>query len=174
MLDLLKRRRSIRRFKNKKIDKETLDIILKAALTSPTGRDLKPWSLLVVDKKERLHTLGKIRGGSPDPISNASLAIVVMGEPDVSDTWIEDCSIISTIIQVVSQSLGLGSCWVQIRNRTGIDKRNAEISVKEVLEIPENYKIECIIAIGYPDEEKPPHSLENLNYDKVKYNSFYI
>lgn len=172
MLDLLLNRRSIRKFKDKEIEKTTVDKIISGALTSPSGKNIQMWNLIVIDDKEKLSKLGSLRGGSSKPIANAPLAIAVIADHESSDTWIENCSIISIVIQLMSHSLGLGSCWIQVRNRIGVDDISVENSVRDILNIPTNYNVESIIAIGYPDEEKAPHNLEKLSFDKIHYNSF--
>ncbi|CAK7042435.1 NAD(P)H nitroreductase [Tissierella sp. P1] len=172
MLDLLMNRRSIRKYKNQELEKEILDKILQGALTSPSGKNKKPWELVVVNNKEILDKLGASRGGASHPISNAELAIVVLVDPNITDTWIEDASIIATVIQLTSESLGLGSCWIQVRNRLTEDDQNVEDYVKKLLNIPEKYNVETMIALGYPDEEKKPHDTETLPYDKIHYNGF--
>ncbi len=172
MLDLLINRRTIRKYKNQNINKETIDRILKAALTSPSGRNIKPWQLILVTDKYVLASLSKARGNSSAHMKDSGLGIVVLAVPEVTDTWIEDTSIMSTIIQLTSESLGLGSCWIQVRGRLTDNKDNVEDYIKEVLNIPENYRVECMLSIGYPDEEKSPHNEESLLYDKVHYNKF--
>ena len=92
-----------------------------------------------------------------DFLAEAALGIVVCGDSRASDTWIEDCSIASILVQMVAQSLGLGSCWVQVpepevRRRT----TTSEQCIQALLDTPENLKIESIIAIGYPAETREP------------------
>ena len=58
------------------------------------------------------------------------------------------------------------------KERIAVDNKTVEDYVKEVLDIPENYKVESMIAIGYPDEEKSPHSEEELPFDKVHFNKW--
>jgi nitroreductase len=170
MLDLLINRRTIRKYKDQEIDKKTIDKIIKGALTSPSGKNIKPWELIVVTDKEILSLLGKSRDNISGHMTNASLGIVVVADPNLTDIWIEDASIMATIIQLTSESLGLGSCWIQVRERLNSNKENVEDCVKEILNIPTNYRVECMLAIGYPNEKKKPHNEENLN--KVHYNSF--
>lgn len=172
MLDLLMKRRSIRKYKDQEVEKEVLDKILKGALTSPSSKNRRPWELIVVDDKEILEKLGDSRGVASRPIANAPLAIVVLGDPETSEIWIEDASIISTVIQLTAESLGLGSCWIQVRKRFTEDNESVEDYVKRALNIPEKYNVENIIAIGYPDEEKKPHDPEALPYNKIHYNKF--
>ncbi len=96
-------------------------------------------------------------------------AVTVKGE---KDTYVEDATISAVIIQLVSHSLGLGTCWVHVKNRQQSDEIGTEEYVMKALGIPENLKIECIIAIGYPDEEKPPHDVEELYKARVHYNKY--
>lgn len=172
MLNLLENRRSIRKFKEEAVPKDLIDKILQGALLAPSGKNIQPWNLIVIDDKEKLSKLGSLRGPASKPISNAPLAIAVIADTEATDIWIEDASIISIVIQLVVQSLNLASCWIQVRNRIGLDHREVETSVQEILDIPHNYKVESIIAIGYGDEKKSPHDLEKLKLEQVKYNSF--
>ena len=65
MLDLLLRRRSIRKYEDRPIDRDILDKILLGALTSPSSNNRKPWELVVVVEKEKLSKLGGSRGLPP-------------------------------------------------------------------------------------------------------------
>lgn len=171
MLDLLINRRSIRKYKDQKIEKEKVDKILKGALTSPSGKNIQPWELIVVDDKETLGKLAASRGGASKPLANAPLAIVVIADPELTSVWVEDASIISTIIQLMAESLGLGSCWIQSRERFTQDNEIVSDYIRGILDIPEKYFVESMIAIGYPDEEKAPHEID-LNIDKIHFNKF--
>lgn len=170
MLNLLMNRRSIRKYKDQEVDQEIIDKIIKGALTSPSGRNTKPWELIVVTDKELLGSLGKSRGGISAHMKNAAFGIIVLADPNLTDTWIEDTSIMATIIQLTSESLGLGSCWIQVRERFNASKESVEDYVKKILTIPENYRVECMLAIGYPDEKKQAYTEEGLPYNKVHYN----
>ena len=75
-------------------------------------------------------------------------------------------------MQLAAESLGLGSCWIQIRNRSHDDTLTAEDYIVETLQIPKGQKVEAIIAAGYPDEEKPPHKKESLPFQKLHLNSW--
>lgn len=110
MLDLLMKRRSIRKYKDQEVEKEILDKILTGALTAPSSKNRMPWELIVVNDKELLDKLGDFRGVASSPLKSAALAIIVLADPEKSEIWIEDASIVSIVIQLVSESLGLGSC----------------------------------------------------------------
>lgn len=172
MLDLLLNRRSIRKYKNQEIEKEKIDLIVNAALTSPSGRNIRPWELIVVTDKELLSKLGESRGAVSRQLAGAALAIVIVADPILTDIWVEDSSIISTIIQLTAESIGLGSCWVQVRERKDSNGLAVEDMVKDLLNIPSEFKVESMIAIGYPDEQKKPYNIEDLPFDKVHYNTY--
>ncbi len=90
-----------------------------------------------------------------------------MGDPSISDVWIEDCSIAAIIIQLVAEDLGLGSCWIQIRNRKHNENISSEDFIKRLLDISKEKKIEAIISIGHPDENHPPYANEQLCWNKI-------
>lgn len=172
MFDLLMTRRSIRKYKRKAIETKKIDTIIQAALTSPSGKNKRPWELVLVDNKDILNQLGLSRGPASSFIADASVAIVVLADPNLSDTWVEDSSIISTIIQLTSHSLGIGSCWVQVRNRIREDGASVENYIKKLLKVPDNLSVLSIIAMGYPKETKKPHDENSLSQDKVHYNKY--
>lgn len=171
MLNRLFERRSIRKYKPTKLDNDTVQLLIKAALLSPSSRGLKPWQFIVVDDIEVLTQLASCKKGAGF-LKSAALGIVILADPAVSDVWIEDTSIAATILHLTSNSLGLGSCWIQIRERQYTDTETAEQYVRRTLGIPENLKVEAIISIGYPDESKSRYAEEDLVFDKVHMNKF--
>ncbi len=172
MFDLLMTRRSIRKFKKKGVESKKLDTIIQAALTSPSGKNIRPWELILVDNKEILNKIASSRGGASKFIGDAPLAIVVIADPSKSDTWIEDSSIISNVIQLTAHSLELGTCWMQVRNRVREDNTSVEDYVRDLLSIPDNLHVLSVIGIGYPNENKNPHDVNSISQDKVHYNKY--
>ncbi|HHY77633.1 MAG TPA: NAD(P)H nitroreductase [Clostridiales bacterium] len=167
MLDLLKTRRSIRKYQDKKVEKEKLDAILKAALMAPSSSNRRSWEFYVVEDKDKLSKLSKCRPNGSQLLEGAAAAVVVGIDGEPYDVWIEDASIAAVIMQLAAHSLGLGTCWVQVRGRQYDDNTTTEDYIKQVVGIPESTKLECIIAIGYPDEVKEPHDEEKLLYNKI-------
>ncbi len=172
MLEFYKTRRSIRKFQDKAVEQEKIEEILKSALTAPSSKGKRPWELIAVTDKEILGKLAEVRGASSGLIAGAALGIAVIADSETTDVWTEDASIIAVMMQLSAHSLGLGSCWVQIRERFTPGGKSADACVKDVLNIPEKYKVECIIAMGYPGEGKEPHKEEKLPYEKIHYNRF--
>ena len=171
-IDLVRKRRSIRRYVDRDVEREKIDLIVEAALRSPSSRSLNPWKFIIVTDKELLERLSRAKEHGSGFLKNAPLGIVVCAEPEKCDVWIEDCSIASIIIQLTAHDLGLGSCWIQIRRRMHNSSKTSEEYVKEVLGIPEKMVVESIIAIGYPAEEKPAYPESSLQYDKVYFERY--
>ncbi len=172
MLNLLMKRRSIRKYEDKAIERGLLDRILQGALTSPSGKNRRPWELIVVEDKEQLKKLGDSRGASSAPLLRAPLALVVISDPKIGDTYIEDCSIMAVVIQLLAEAEGLGSCWIHARNRMTPWDEKVEDYIKRNLDIPKDYAVECMIALGHPDEVKEPHKIDKLPYEKIHYEKY--
>lgn len=167
MFDILRKRRSIRKYLDKEIEPEIIDLLKEAVLRSPSSRDIKPWRFIFVTDKGLLDRLSKAKGHGSSFLGGARLGVVVCAYEDESDVWIEDCSIASIILQLAGQSLGLGSCWIQIRNRMYSDGQSSEDYVRSILDLPKGLRVESMISFGYPGEDKTPVPKENLDFYKV-------
>jgi nitroreductase len=172
MIEMLRSRRSIRKYEKKEIDTNMLDILKEALLRCPSSRGINPWVFIFVDDPDLLHLLSQAKEHGSAFLKDAALCIVVCGDETKSDVWVEDCSITSIVVQLTAHSLGLGTCWIQIRNRPHTKETTSEKYVQELLGIPEHMRVECLISIGYPAETKTPLPFERLNFDKVKCNSY--
>ena len=170
--DLIRSRRSIRRFLQKEVDPESIDRLVEAALRAPSSRGFNPWRFVVVDDPAILEKISTAKPHGASFLKGAPLGIVVLGEPDKSDVWIEDTSIASIFIQLAAQSMGLSSCWIQIRERNRDERQTAGEYIKGILNIPKNVTVESVIALGHPAEEKPGHDASTLQMDKVFYNRY--
>jgi len=166
-IELLQNRRSKRKFTAQKIETEKVEQLIHAALMSPTGKKTNHWDFIVVENAETLEKLSECKPHSAKLIAGAPLAIVIVGNPQQSDTWVEDCSIASIIIQLEAEELGLGSCWVQVKNREHDAISMADDYIKGLLGIPAEKSVLSVIAIGYPDEIKKPFDLANLMKEKI-------
>lgn len=169
---LIEQRRSIRKFKDMPIEREKIEQLIQAALRSPSSRSFNPWRFIVVDKPALLEKLAAAKAHGSSFLKDAPLGIVVCADPSASDVWVEDASIASIFLHLAAHSMGLGSCWIQIRKRDHDTSTSADTYIKDLLGIPDNIMIESVIAIGYPDEVKQGHPKEALEYDKVSFNGF--
>ena len=171
-MKLAKKRRSSRKFTNQKPGKQQVEALLKAALMAPASKRSNPWHFIVVDDTKLLEKLSQSKQHGSKLIALAPLAIVVMADPNKSDVWVEDCSIASIYLQLAAEDLNLGSCWVQIRERMHNDVITSENYVKKTLDIPQSYRVESVIAIGYKTEEKPEFNDKDLLLERISHNSF--
>ncbi|MBN1234885.1 MAG: nitroreductase family protein [Methanotrichaceae archaeon] len=167
MLDILRNRRSIRRYQDREIEAEKIELLKEAALRSPTSRGINPWRFLFVTDRALLEELSRAKESGSSFLKGATLGVVVCAAKGESDVWVEDCSIASIILQLAGQSQGVGSCWIQIRKRMHSSNLSAEDYIKQVLGLPENLSVESMIAFGYPDEDKRPVPKEQLEYEKI-------
>ena len=167
MLALLRKRRSIRTYSDKPVPNETIEKLREAAVRSPSSRNLNPWRFLFITDSSKLEKLSESKEHGAAFLAHASLGIVVCGNSEESDAWVEDCSIASIILQLTAQSLGLGSCWIQIRNRRHKSGIASGEYIRDLLDLPEQLKVESIISAGYPGEEKEGVPAGSLEFDKI-------
>lgn len=171
---LIINRRSIRKFTEEALTPEQVELILKAALMSPTSKSSNAWQFLLVEDKEILEKLSLCKKMGSKPIAGCALAIVVMADPFTSDVWIEDASIASIMMQLQAEDLGLGSCWIQIRERNTAADTPSDEYIRELLDIPLQMQILSIIAIGNKVQERPPFDEEKLQWEKIHVGKFNI
>jgi nitroreductase len=172
MIEILRKRRSIRKYQETAIDSQVMEVIKEALLRSPSSRGINPWTFIFVDQKELLSKLAQAKEQGAQFVKDAALAVVVCADETKSDVWVEDCSIAAIVVQLTAQSLGLGSCWSQIRNRAHSKEKSAERYIQELLHLPGNLKVLSIIGIGVPAESKAPVAREQLDYTKIRYNTY--
>mgnify|MGYP006291683077 FL=1 len=170
MIELLRSRRSVRQFQDRAVDTATRQLLSEGLLRAPSSRNFQPWEFYWVDRREHLEALSKVKEHGAAFVARAPLAVVVAAREERSDVWIEDASIASIVVQLVAHSLGLGSCWAQIRRRESPDGGSAEEAVREVLGLSAGVRVLSIVAVGYPDEGKPPVAREALPWHKVHEN----
>ena len=155
-LEVIEKRRSVRKYSDKPVDKEILDAIIRVAQTAPSSRNSKSSAFMIVEDKDTLKALSQMRDYGSALISGAQAAIVVMGDETKTDLWVDNCAISATFIQLAVTAMDLASCWVHCNGRTRVHGEQngamAEDYVRELLGVKDDYRIYCIIAIGYPQE----------------------
>lgn len=170
--ELIKNRRSMRKYTGEEISQEDVVALMKAALMSPSSKRTNPWQFIVVDDKENLQKLSQCKEHGATFLTDAALAIVVTADPLTSDVWIEDASVASIMIQLQAEDLGLGSCWIQVRERFTASGVPAGEYVHEVLDIPLQLQVLSIIAIGHKGMERKPFDEEHLQWEKIHINKY--
>jgi nitroreductase len=172
MIEILRNRRSIRKYTDQKIEQEKIELLKEAVLRSPTSKNLNPWEFIFVDDSETITLLKNCKPHGANPLSTAQLAVVVCADETINDAWVEDCSIASILLQLTAQSLDLGSCWVHVHNRYYSDEVTSEKYIQDVLNIPEKFRVLSIISIGYPAKSREGKPLEELQFKKIRWNKF--
>ncbi len=172
MIEILRDRRSIRKYTGQNIEEEKTAILKEAVLRSPSSKNINAWGFIFVDEREKIIKLKMCKPHGASPLATSPLAIVVCADVTKNDVWIEDCSIASILLQLTAQSLGLGSCWIQIRNRMHSENISSEKYIQDELGIPDNYKILSVVTIGYPDQTREGKPFDRLQFDKIRSNKF--
>jgi nitroreductase len=172
LIDLLRKRRSVRRFEERPVEEDTIDLLIESVLRAPSSRSLNPWEFVVVRDREMLTRLAQAKPHGAAFLKDAPLAFVVCADPARCDVWVEDCSIAAILLHLAATDLDLGSCWVQIRLREHGDGRMAQEYVAELLGLPQGMVVEAIIAIGYPADELPGHPRASLLDGRVSFERY--
>ncbi|WP_372773988.1 nitroreductase family protein [Mangrovibacterium sp.] len=172
MIEFIRQRRSIRKFTNQPVEAEKLTLLQEAVLRSPASKNANAWEFLFVQNKETIRAMAGAKPFGSKFLENAPLAVVVMADDSKTEAWIEDCSVASTILMLAAQSIGLGNCWVQIRDRDHSENQTAESYLRELLQIPSNLKILSVIAIGYSAQNRAPKDASDLLWDKIHVEHF--
>jgi nitroreductase len=164
-LTVIHNRKSVRKYLDKPVTKEQLEILLRAGMASPTAGDNRPWAFVVVTRRA---TLDSLSFSSPytKHLAQAKAAIIVCGntKKSKSEVWIQDTSAASENILLAAEAIGLGAVWCGIW-------LNPEPTryVKRILSLPEEIQPLNIISIGWPTgEEKPKDKWNpsNIHWEK--------
>ena len=165
--ELVRLRRSHRKFTAQEIDADDVRLILRAALMSPTSKGQRGWQFVVVVNKNDIEKLADAKELGSQFLKEAPLAIVVLGNPAENDCWVEDGSIAAISMQYQAEDLGLGTCWIQMRGRGLSDGTTADMVIRGVLNIPENLNVLCVLAVGYKADERKPQNEDKLKWENV-------
>ena len=167
LLDLLRKRRSIRNFTGQAVEEEKIELLLEAALLSPSSKGNTPWHFVVVRDQDCVSKLALAKPHGASFLKNAPLVIAVCGDSNRSDVWVEDCSIATLLLHLQATDLGLGSCWVQLRLRAHDDNQSAAVYTAELLGLPAHIQPLALVGIGYPAETKKVRTKEDLRFAQI-------
>jgi len=151
--EVIKKRRSIRKYKDIPVPKEQILEILEAARIAPSASHRQPWHFIVVEDKETIKKLAKQSWAETAPVM-----IVGLADQAASPVWcINDLGVAFEHIVLAATDLGLGTCWMGQSNREDL--------VKDLLDVPDNFKVVALTTLGVPDEtpaEKERKSLDAI------------
>lgn len=149
--EVVRRRRSIRKYKDAPVPRRSILKVLEAARLAPSAGHRQPWHFIVVQDRE---TIGKLVGGRR--WAAAPVVIVGVADAEASPNWcFNDLAIAFEHIVLAATDLGLGTCWM------GLMYRDAEI--KELLGIPDQLKVVAMTPLGVPDETPAPKARKSLD-----------
>ena len=167
LMEVMQKRRSIRKYTGESIPEDKLDKVLQAALLAPTSMNRRPCEFYAVTDRETLRALSTAKRAGAGMLADAAAAIVVTADSELADTWIEDSSIALTYMHLMAVDQGLGSCWIQMHLRQSADGNDAEDNVRKILSLPGKYRIVGILSLGIPAEDRPKQELEDLEYTRI-------
>ena len=176
LLELVEKRRSIRKFTDEKVSDEDLKEILTIALHAPTAKNRNPVRYIVIRDKKRLAELSRYKINGAGFLAGADLALAIVTDREIAlNTHHQDASIAATFILLAAADLDLGATWANVvdaRHESGI---TAQEFLHKFFDLEDKFDVECIIGIGHPAEEKSEkipfeyseNVFEDLN-DKLK------
>lgn len=172
LIQIMKNRRSIRKYTDDKIPADKLNLILQAGLLAPSSKNIRPVEFVVTEEKETLKKLAKSKLAGAGMLSDASCAVVVIGDTRKADAWIEDCSLAMGYMLLMAENLGIAACWVQERLRKTLLGKDAGTYVKELLKIPDYYEVEAILSLGIPQKAEEPRVWNETEQNKIHWERF--
>jgi nitroreductase len=164
MLDLIKKRRSIRKYANEPVSDADVRKLLEAAMAAPSANNLQPWEFIVVRDDRLRQRLSQTHPWSR-MCADAPTVFVICAHSRRSNHWIEDASAATENLLLAATALDLGAVWVGI-----YPNASYESHVRDMLDIPSSLRVLCLVPVGQPAESKPP----GTKYDeqKVHYDGF--
>jgi len=168
VMEAIKSRYSVRRYKNKPVEEEKLNKILEAGRFAPSAKNRQEWRYVVVRDKGKIQKL-MIAAKNQRFIGEAPVVIAACAE---DDGYVMSCGQLSYPIDVAismdhmtleAVEEGLGTCWI------GAFYEN---QVKEILNIPKNIRVVLLLTLGYPDDSPSSKRRKSINeivmYEKWK------
>ena len=165
MLELIKTRRSIRKFKlGHHVTTGQLNILLEAAMLAPSACNARPWEFIAITKRD---ILDKIADNYPNAhmCKTAAAAIIIVAVPGLEKSegfFPQDCGAATQNILLAAHEMGLGACWCGF-----YPKEERMKSLAQMLSIDSSKIAFCVIAIGVPDEN--PEQRGFFEKEKVTY-----
>ncbi|MEJ6952418.1 nitroreductase family protein [Natronospora cellulosivora (SeqCode)] len=167
VMENIKARRSIRKYKDEKLSKEEIEYLLSAAMSAPSAGNAQPWEFVVIDNKEILNEIPKFHQYS-SMLKEASHAILVCGNIDLEKYqgfWVQDCSAATQNMLLAATAKDIGSVWL------GVYPEEDRIEgLRKLLDLPDNVIPFSLVSLGYPAENKG--SVDRYSEDKVHYNKY--
>ena len=174
VINTIMARRSVRQYLNKPVEHEKLEAVVRAGINAPSGMNRQPWIIRVVEDQQLIADVNKVfMQENPDQVKrdpnfknmfrNAPNLICVCTPAQGGGEL--DAGLLGENMMLAAQSLGLGTCCLGGPVRFLLSNEKAKFFIDR-LDIPEDYKLNYIIAIGYPNEQPDAKPRDE---SKVKY-----
>lgn len=155
-LEVIEKRKSVRKYSERPVERELLDAIVRIAQTAPSSRNSKSSVFMIVEDRDMLDALSAMRDYGSGLLKGAQAAILVMGDETKTDLWVDNCAISATFVQLAVTAMDLVSCWVHCNGRPcKKDEPDGVLApdyVRELFGLKDGLNPYCVIAIGYPEE----------------------
>jgi nitroreductase len=166
-MDVIRKRRSIRRYKPDPVPEEEIKYIMEAARLAPSWANTQCWHFVVVTDPVIKEKLGQAGNGNKW-MTRAPVIIVACADPekpgmrDDLANYLVDMGIVVEHLILAAADRGLGTCWIGAFR---------EDMVKEALGVPDNIRVVECIPIGYPAQDPPPRGRKSLE-EVFSYNHY--
>ena len=173
LLELMKHRRSIRKYADRPVEHEKLEVIVRCGINAPSGMNRQPWAVRVVEDPQLIRDVTEVyRKANPDQVArdpdfknmfrNAPTLICVCTPNNGGQL---DAGMLGENMMIAAQAMGLGTCCLGGPVRFLKSNEQAKFFLDR-LDIPSGYELNYILAIGYPDEQP---AAKPRDASKVKY-----
>ncbi len=162
-IDFIKKRRSIRKFKDITVSEQQITSILEAAMSAPSAMAKDPWRFIIVRDTDNLKSIADfLPNGAFLP--DAGLGIIVCGDIGVAHSnsisyMLQDCSAAIENMLLAASALDLGACWLGVHPREDRIK-----NIKQFCNLPENITPVAVLAIGVAEFSPEPRTRYNKDY----------
>lgn len=168
-MDEIFTRRSVRKFKNTKIEDEKITQLLRAGMQAPSAVNQQPWEFIVVTDKEKLKQISEFSEHAR-PLYEGTAGIIVLGNTErmvVPAMWEQDLGAVVENILLEAVSLGLGAVWL---GTAPVEKRMKFLS--NYFNLKQNIKPYAVIALGYPKNENDNKFEDRFDEARIHYEEY--
>ncbi|MCC6352428.1 MAG: nitroreductase family protein [Verrucomicrobiae bacterium] len=152
ILEAIRTRRSIRKFEDRAVPRETLERVLRAAMAAPSAKDEQPWRFIAVTDRATVRKVAAFHPGA-EAAKQATAGVLVCHDPaleQIEGYWVQDHAAATQNILLSAHALGLGACWIGGHPIVAFEK-----GFRELFGLPESLVPVAFVAMGYPAETLP-------------------
>ena len=154
-MDILYKRRSIRRYTSQPVNQDAILGFIKAGMNAPSAGNEQPWHFVIITERDILNAIADVHPYAK-MLYQAPAAVLVCGEPSLEKHegyWVQDCAAATQNILLEIEDQEFGGVWI------GVYPRKERInSLRDLLGIPENIIPFSLIGLGHPAERKDPNN----------------